>query len=422
MKLYMNLFFHNLWVVWIIHTLSLIIKIPVSIIVHFLWKPNLSTTTTSEILNDDISNYDFDSTKKFMEDNKYLENYDDSELAEDGDNPKFYGMLDHAVGDKTDKYFNKLMSYIDENGVMGRYAPGHPKRDSAPNISGDMMSGINLSITNRLIARSIPNEYKEKLRKFFELTIFIKPVQTFSDPEEGKYSNQGTIYTPLYESTPGLCKLLSYLYLGYKVTGEDRYHFWYKMFYYVSYPLLKLKFSDANIFYDNFYVIKWHTPHSRFLNYTTLYMLTKNKIYKDLAENTYKRYGYWNLDMKAIWFSVFENEMTDEEMKTFCQMLISTVYKGVGEVPSEKLDTYYSGTRFIEWVFPKIKFLLKISKEDPGTWGEPMSNHFLSPKYLGQRYLWEKTPIKGYTASDQRRKMWIIDSLIPWYGYLRHKK
>jgi hypothetical protein len=416
-------------------------KVLASLVIKVLWLPSIIKQTHRDIC---INKYEDMSTSDLekMVDTKVQKLYDtfdhESRVYRDGDSPKWYGLMDAAYGHVTDQYWRILMTYLSNDGVIGRYALGDPERSIAADYSGDMFSGLAIALSIRLKNKNLLKLDRDKLVKLWEKTTFETPVLAFAHPIRGKDTENYRPIFPLWGLASDLLKLLCWLELGYQVTGEVKYRKWYKRFRFVSWPMLWIHLGDMNMCLGKVYIWKWFTYHSRYLHMLAGYLSNEDVVFKDHAEQIFRKYGLWNLDLRALRHTFYKEHMADEELKSFYAGVSALLEKGTLAYPGE-VKKWYSILGISKWLpkgiysngklllnkitFSKIaKLKLTVEEEHWRRYIWPINaNRFLSYEYLGNKYVSEDHPFEPNVSTEDHRKGWGIDALVAWGFYQQSK-
>lgn len=425
----------NLWLLWIIHLITLPIKVLVSLGIKKSWRPALIKQSCTDICEDKYPELTIEQLKELV-DTKLINKANNfnhlNAIAKDDDSAKWYGLLEAAFGHDTDVYWERLMSYIDDDGVIGRCPVDETeRRNNAKNFSGDMFSGLGIATATRIKNRKLLKTDREKLIKLWNKTTFDKPVITFAHPKDGKeYSDRGELFS-WYDLGSDILKLLAWFELGYQLTGDVRYRKWYKRFKFISMPLLWINIGAMDIAYGKYFIIRWYTYHSRILHMAAGYLTSEDPIFKRSAKAIYDRYGFWNLDVRAIYKTYFNVNLSEAEMRSFYLGLLELSEKGIESYPGV-LTPWTSITGYLSWILPglkangknilnKITFnlipALQLTDEDKSNLKFEkvlLADRFLAFKYLGSKYNLENNPLKPTISTEARRSDWAIDSLVPW--------
>jgi len=389
------------------------LKVLVSIVMRFLWFPSYKEKDIEHV--DSINNVlemksllsEDDTFKQFKtEYQKDLDDYDYTKLTDDGDGFKFLCLLQAAVEQshcKCKDLKQVILSYIDENGVIGRHPVGHAEREKAVNFSGDMLAGFMYYLATMVKLHDDPQfslgftfNKKDALQTLFEMTTFSdkdhkgrkKGLLTFASPsEELEDNDRGSIYR-WYGLGPDVVRLLAWFYLGYKFTGKTKYKVYYYLIRILNVFTLLTNPGDYAIFMGRVCAIMWFTGHSNMCHHAALYMLTKNSAAKMGANRIVKMFPS-NADIVTRHKFHFKNAITFEFALAINQVCYNVARRGTDEY-TKALKKYFTLRSFE-------------TKE--------MSDEWLDPKYLGHKYLFENNPLTPTTASDERRATFRVTDL-----------
>lgn len=387
------------------------LKIVIAIVYRFLWNPSVDGKYISSVMS--LPDVNIDKNEIHRE----VTEFDTTPLQDDGDGFKWItillGQLKGKLGylQKYNELLDVVNKYLWNNGTIGRYPVGHAKRYETSNFSGDMLSGLMFWLSRESQSEipfgTVPNDIMECLKKVFEVVTFSresghgnkKRLLCFSNAREevtdydSLKEDRGYIYR-FWGLSPDLVRLLVWLKLGYLITGQKRFLFFYRMIRIGFAPLFCVSRGDYGIFVGKLMAVAWFTSHSNMYHLTSLYLLTKETRWKKIAKGLRKDF-WWNPDISGAYFTYFLEGTADSDIGDFSRyyhLVERALRKGSSAPPLEDSHTDYFDLR----KFTKVQ----------------LSPYWLLPQFIGHRYMWENNPIKYCKCDEERRRVWIVDRLV----------
>lgn len=383
------------------------LKCIVTLFIRFAWCPKVSYKYIDEVLNTGIG----PQKDTIIEEAK---SFDLSAVTGDGDGFKWISIFLASIYDikeleeKQKELLNILGSYITNKGTIGRYPLDNEERYDSPNFSGDMTSGLLfwLAVESKRFFPLLNRrpDIREKLCKLWYNTTFeeVDPygkdkhllafAHTKSEVGDEVEIDRGHLYR-WFGLGPDVTRLLTWLFVGYRITDDPLFYRWYRVLRFCYAPLLFLDRGDYGIFIRKWFMVSWFTVHSNVYTHTAYYLLTESKLarYKvrKLIENR-----YWNMSLCALWNHIYNySRVMDNPIPGVCNInLMTERAKLKGTVP------YTGGTqKYLDLKNREYKVL-------PDSW--------CLPETLGHKYLYENNPMKPTLCDDKRRNKQWVDVLI----------
>lgn len=395
------------------------LKIGISLIIKYLWSPSLDISLVkSELCTGNIVGFNEEELKS------EIRNYDPTPLLYDGDGFKWLTiLLGSMIGlqgfdTKREEILSIVCSYFMKHGTVGRYPIDCPQqRYYSCNFSGDMASGLLFWLAKELKFRA--NQFndnshiKEVLIKFFNNTTFdtVTPNKNKKNllcfvnaqDEVAKYNSttedRGFIYR-IYGLGPDMVRMLAWFRVGYELTGERRYWFFYKFLRIMYTPLLLVNTGDYGFFFKKIHAIAWYTCNSNMYCHTALHILEPDSAI-EAAATALKNRHVVNADILSLWDAYFDKEYRIHEIfrpyPDYFVLIANAMKKGTRT---------YTGPVQKYFDIRKFKYV-----ERPSVW--------CLPSQLGHKYLWENNPIDPTLCDDVRRQQFAIDRYVATLHMLR---
>lgn len=389
------------------------LKIIISMILMYMWNPAVSSRHIKDELLNRPEELEFDRGKLIQE----INDYDVTPLMYDGDGFKWLTiMLGGMIGvngflKKRKELMTIVESYFSRLGTVGRYPFDCPqKRYYSSNFSGDMASGLLYWLAKEFRSGEdifVENSsFKETLIKFFNNTTFDtksphnnkKNLLCFVNAQDeiSSYNSttedRGFIYR-FYGLGPDVVRLLAWFRVGYELTQEKRYLFFYRLIKFLYTPLLVANSGDYGFFFKNWQAIAWYTCNSNMYCHTALYLLDKDNLIGSAATMIRDKHPY-NADILGVWFSYYTTDGSvgsNTRPYPYYYPLIA--------------DARNKGTKKYEGPTKKYFDIRKFTMvERPTEW--------CLPSELGHKYLWENNPLSPVVCGDERRKHFPVDRLV----------
>lgn len=304
----------------------------------------------------------------------------------DDDSAKFLGMLAFV---RPENEWSNFMRLVDTDGNLKRNLKD-PYPDDTPDFSTDMLSGFMLGVYGNL--NRMTKEERERLTKVWERASWSGFPMLVSSANNGKkLFGRGHVYRFWWIfGCEEILMCLAWLALGYRVTGKAKYKIAYWLMQVFLLPSLLLTCPDAQIFIGPIYWMSAHNTHSRALVDFVGAKLTNSCWFREALRILHKRHGSYNADIALLYCAALESYLFSDVEN--CRGLLSAaLLKGNDTTPTSK--------RYLELGFPP-----KLVCYSP---------FFCNPKYRGNDYIWERSPLKGYVYSDQQRVVWGLDVVFP---------
>lgn len=315
---------------------------------------------------------------------KLYNSLDRDKYGIDNDSAKFLGMLAFA---KPDKEFSNFMKLVDDSGNIKRCLK-EPYDDEIPDFSTDMLSGLILGVYGNL--NNLSEEDREKLTKVWDKATWEGFPLLISSFNKGKaLFKRGHVYRFWWViGSEEILMALSWLYLGYKLTNSKKYLICYWFMMIMLLPSILFACPDAQVFIGRLYHLSAHNTHSRVLIDYVGYKLTKSIWFKRALSLAYKRHGKYNADVAVLVGDALANPLAKLEA---INLVTNALNKGA--YPSDISKKYY-----------KLSIPLKSANE---------ASTFQLPSYRGNDYVWERSPLYGYTYTAKQRKSRGLDIIFP---------
>lgn len=175
-------------------------------------------------------------------------------LYTNGDCAKFLGMYYWATG--YEHAWQKVMPLCDTSRSCFHRNPVVLDLNKEVKFSRDMLSGFMGAIAHRIFTTTLSSIEKNILAVIWNYSSFSKWPMLLSHATKGKTFDRGFIWSPwrLWD-TMDLTRLLTWLYLGYKITDKKRYFITYCFVYIFSFPALFLSTHDGSFFISKVWYI-----------------------------------------------------------------------------------------------------------------------------------------------------------------------
>lgn len=389
------------------------LKILISLLVMFMWKPSVSPRHIYDELLYRPEELEFDRGKLIKE----INDYDVTPLMYDGDGFKWLTiLLGSMIGingflKKRKELLECVDSYFTRVGTVGRYPIDcSAKRYYSSNFSGDMASGLLYWLAKEFKSGeenlSENPSLKAALIKFFNNTTFAtksphnnkKHLLCFVNAQDeiSNYNStsedRGFIYR-FYGLGPDVVRLLAWFRVGYELTQEKRYLYFYKFLKCIYTPLLFVNTGDYGFFFKKIQAIAWYTCNSNMYCHTALFLLDQDHLIGAAATSIRDRHPF-NADILSTWFSYYtEDGQVGSNTKPYpyyYPLIVDAAKKGTKK---------YEGPMTKYFDLRKLKMV-----ERPTDW--------CLPSELGHRYLWENNPLDPTSCSDERRQQFPVDRYV----------
>lgn len=398
------------------------VKIVISIVSRCLWFPSITYS-----LMRSAKTYGF-KLQKNSEFNHRIYNYDFLKLTADGDSFKWLGLYASSliryfsnqkkmgelgtskiVPPDIENYIYRLhrllLSYVGNDGYIGRYPNNHPDRYTTVNFSGDMVVGLMAWLTevirNDHPSVELTKSDLAKLVNLFEQTTFRRTDRHGNKGHLLHFGNaacelgrvkadddRGYLYR-WFGLGPDVIRLLTWFRLGYEITWEKKYLWFYRVLLVCYFPLLITSPGDLSIFLGRVYLVSWFTAHSNFFNAATLYRLTGSGIAEDACKDIAQKYPM-NMAFASGWSAIMGPGHLNN--RYFVETLISMSYdKGRTIYPEDLKKSYFSLRSFV---------FKQFASDVP------------TPDMLGHKYYTENNYLDPSVCDQTRRDIYCIDSLI----------
>lgn len=384
------------------------IKILVSLLISFLWNPDVDETTIKTYRLRGQFSCVYDKWNLY----KNVTEFKTDRLARDGDGFKWLCVLlggsasIATLSSWRSAILDLVESYITDQGIIGRFPlDNKEERVNASNFSGDMLSGMLFWLAREFQSNSAllgdRLTLKRKLIDLFENTTF-----SFKSPNgykkhplcfvhakagyeeyDSTSEDRGFIYR-LYGLGPDVIRLLAWLAAGYTLTGKKKYYVMYLLCKIGYYPLLMTSCGDYGIFYKRTMLLSWYTCNSNMYCLASLRLFDpKFGLITTIARRLKNRMK-WNGELSAIWYGYFAyngDYVSPSTMPEFFPLLWGTKYKGT---------MFYTGD-FKSYF--NVKGFKRVN----------LAPEWLPPEYLGHEYVWENNLIKPQTCNEERSSLGV---------------
>ena len=325
----------------------------------FLWKPAFR-------FNPNTLKDNGDPESKYK---SFVKNFNprDYALSASSDQAKFLGMFLAVHPSEENKEL--LLSYITPDYYFTRKIG---KRHGT--WSGDMTAGWLYALTSYLRDRLVTEEDFDKVERAYRKAFFEKPYcqhHSFN----GKF-DRGFLFRWWFTG-PDFVVLLAVLTVL-KTFGKDkRWKLLYYLFRLLSFPWADL-LPEASVQRGRFFWISWYAAHSKaVLAKAVLNVDPSNGLFKKVLTNVYRKHGFYNPDIVALYCSHFG---WTEKDKDFVERWLRDYTEVKERKPVEQ-------TRFIH-----LKYLFKrrsLKKSEV-----VMSKEILPTSMRHNEYLWEKDALR----------------------------
>lgn len=160
-------------------------------------------------------------------------------LRTNGDCAKFLGMYYWATGNEN--IWKDIVALCDIKSKCFHRTPKVTNADAETKFSGDMLSGFMGALAHRITTNKLTSVEKVILTTIWDYSSFSGWPMLLNHATKGKTFERGFIWAPwrLWD-TMDLVRLLTWLYLGYKISHKKSYLITYYIVYILTLPALLL--------------------------------------------------------------------------------------------------------------------------------------------------------------------------------------
>lgn len=359
----------------------------IGFIFRFLWHPPSTEYFKSLQGGDELNGLTSNEELKTIVLDR-LNKLDINYYTTDDDSAKFLGLL--YASTKKEEFWNYILKLFDSNTFLRK--PNGISND-IPDFSSDMLSGVLFAIFTRFSENKLTSDEIKTLCQTWNNITWSGIPLTIPHPLLGKRIGRGMIWEPwtLWSSNDVLAALV-WLFLGYKITSDKKYIIAYWIMFVLQFPSLLLASSDGQFFIKNIYGMSPHQSHSKNLLYIVGYKLTNSFIFKMAIEEKFKRMHETNLDMLVL-YNKFVKKLSIADEKRMNQLFMDMCIKGSEESPQNK--------KYLSIIWPP-EIVMRSSIQLP-------------PSKAGNKYVSERSTIKGSVMSNELRERYCLDLIVPYF-------